>query len=390
MTEDGRPADAADDGADGAEQPLAANGADQPLTVDGPEQPLAAVVAKVDSEVAIASLRAEDVYDDARRVREYAADPDDRLALPVTEPPTDTSVLEVVRQVDPDYRPRDLETLLAERGWSDDELARAPGSWSVVGRVILVELPPDCPDDADVADALLDLHGGAATVLADEGISGTYRKPSTRHLAGETDTETVHVEHGTRYALDPARVMFSVGNQAERVRMGEVVSDGERVFDMFAGIGYFTLPMARAGARVTATELNPTAFQYLLENAVANDVTERVDAYLTDCRELADELAVDRVVMGYYGEADGTDDEGESQRTGEAHSFLPAALAALEPGGTVHYHEATPEALFPERPYDRLESAVREAGRRVNSREYRRVKSHSAGVGHVVVDAKIE
>jgi tRNA wybutosine-synthesizing protein 2 len=30
---------------------------------------------------------------------------------------------------------------------------------------------------------------------------------------------------------------------------------------MFAGIGYFTLPMARAGATVTAVEHNPTSFR---------------------------------------------------------------------------------------------------------------------------------
>ena len=351
------------------------------------DRPLAAVVPKPEAEIAIESLRTEGVYDGDRRVREYDAN---HVALPVTEPPSEPRVREVVRQVDPDYRTRDLEGLLAERGWSDAALATAPGSWAVVGSVVLVTLPDDCADEDDVADALLELHGGAETVLADEGVSGTFREPATRHLAGERDTETVHVEHGTRYALDPAAVMFSPGNEAERVRMGDVVEAGETVFDMFAGIGYFTLPMARAGARVTATEANPTAFRYLLENAALNDVTDRVDAYRTDCRELADELSVDRVVMGYYGEADGTDDAGHGSRTDEAEAFLPAALSALEPGGTVHYHEATPEARCWERPLSRLESAGRQAGRDLAVREKRRVKTHSAGVVHVVVDAEVE
>ncbi|MFU8869293.1 class I SAM-dependent methyltransferase [Natronococcus sp.] len=392
------------------------------------DAPLAAVVERARTETAIESLRAEEVYDDSRRVQEVSGvvrdhgeraddaleadwaaseltssegdatreDEPKRIALPVTEPPTETRVLEVVRQLEPEPRSRDLEDLLAERGWSEADLEAAPGSWAVIGSVVLVTIPEHCPDETELAEALLELHGEADSVLADEGIAndgtaGTYREPRTRLLAGESDTETIHTEHGTQYGLDPAKVMFSPGNQAERARMGEVVDSDERVFDMFAGIGYFTLPMARSGVRVTATELNPTAFRYLLENAVLNDVADRVDAYMTDCRDVASELEVDRVVMGYYGCADGAEDDPEDARparTDEAHEFLPAALEALVPGGIVHYHEATPESRLWERPVERLEAAAERAGRELEILEKRRVKSHSAGVAHVVVDAR--
>ena len=376
------------------------------VAMNDEDAPLAAVVEKPNAEVAIASLVSEGVYDDDRRVVEYGSE---TVSLPVTDPPIETTVLEVIRQVDPEYRVRDLETLLGERGWTDTELETVPGSWAVVGSVLLVRVPEDCPDELALAEALLEIQGDAETVLADEGISnegqpGTYRVPRTRHLAGERDTETVHVEHGIRYGLDPARVMFSPGNQAERVRMGEVVDPDERVFDMFAGIGYFTLPMARAGASVTAAEINPMAFRYLLENAIRNDVSDRVDAYRADCRDLAASVHADRVVMGYYGSASGSDDDGGTAetddhasrttedydtRTDEAHAFLPHALDALEPGGVVHYHEATPESLLWERPLDRLETAVDDAGRELTILENRRVKSHSAGVAHVVLDAQV-
>ncbi|WP_455448013.1 class I SAM-dependent methyltransferase [Natrinema thermotolerans] len=360
-------------------------------TADGP---LAAVVAKPRAETAAESLRAEGVYDETRRVRE---DGPDRVALPITEPPTETDVLEVVRQLEPEPRSPDLEDLLADRGWGKAALESVPGSWAVIGSVILVTVPEGCPDERELGEALLELHGEADSVLADEGIendgaAGAHREPRTRLLAGDANTETIHTEHGTQYGLDPAKVMFSPGNQAERVRMGELGSSDERVFDMFAGIGYFTLPMARAGARVTATEINPTAFRYLLENAVLNDVDDRVDAYMTDCRDLASEIEADRVVMGYYGHADGDGDgDGTADhgtRSDEAHDFLEDALAALVPGGVVHYHEATPESLLWERPRERLEAAADAAGRDLEILGKRRVKSHSAGVAHVVIDAR--
>jgi len=235
----------------------------------------------------------------------------------------------------------------------------------------------DAPRPVEVGEALLALHGGADTVLARGGIDGQHREPDVTVVAGEGDTATVHREHGVEYALDLAEVMFSPGNKAERARMGEVVHEGERVFDAFAGIGYFTLPMARAGARVTAIERNPDAFAYLLENAERNGVTDRVEPYRADCRDVLDAhegAGFDHAVLGYY----------------EAHEYLSWVLPVLEPGGVVHLHEATPEALSPERPIERLEAAVTEAGLGVEVLDTRRVKGYSEGVEHVVVDARVE
>ncbi len=335
---------------------------------------LSAVVETPRVEAAVASLRAEGVYDDERSVTVLD---DETSAVPVTEPPAHTAVLDVVRAPG-EPRLRTLTDHLRERGWTDEELAEAPHSWAVVGRVILVRLG-DAPRPAEVGEALLALHGGADTVLAREGISGPHREPSVRVIAGDGDTETVHHEHGTAYALDLAEVMFSPGNKAERTRMGEIVTGSERVLDAFAGIGYFALPMASAGATVTAVERNPTAFRYLLENAQLNDVADRLSAYRGDNRDIvptlaADGLTVDRAVLGHY----------------DAWESLDAVLPALGSGGTIHLHEATPDALVPDRPLDRLNRATDAADRSVVEWDARRVKGHSEGVAHVVIDAQID
>ncbi|MFC7228850.1 class I SAM-dependent methyltransferase family protein [Salinirubellus salinus] len=329
---------------------------------------LAAVVAKPDAEAAIASLQTEGVYDDTRRVEAHDAD---TVALPVTARPSETAVRDVVES-DLPRRERGLHDILRSKGWEEDDLDAVPASWAVVGSVVLVDVA-GCPNPESVGEALLALHGEADTVLAREGIAGKTREPEVEVLAGEGDTETVHTEHGTRYAMDLAEVMFSPGNEAERAGMADRVEAGERVFDMFAGIGYFTLPMARAGAEVLAAELRPTAYRYLVENAVLNGVQERVEAYRADCADVAVEEPVDRVVMGHY----------------EAHERLDSAVAALRPGGVLHLHEATPTAELWDRPVGRVEAAAERAGRSVEVLDRRVVKGYSAGVEHVVVDARV-
>lgn len=336
-------------------------------------QDLAAIVPKDRSQRAIDALESEGIYDDDRRIREWS---EDSVALPVTDPPQSVDCLEVVRQVG-EPRVRTLADHLKEMGWTDDELELAPGSWAVVGSVVLVEIG-DAPRPEEVGEALLSLHGEADTVLSRGSITGEHREPSVDVIAGTGDTETVHHEHGTAYGLDLTEVMFSPGNQAERVRMGEVVEADERVLDMFAGIGYFTLPMARAGAEVTAVERNPDSFRFLIENAMLNDVGSLVHPYRADCRDVVEEFAAEapaeRIVMGYY----------------EAHEYLDSALTALGSGGVVHMHEATPNDLVFDRPIERLENVAAEHGRSVEILDTREVKSYSEGVTHAVVDARVE
>ncbi|MEF8775003.1 MAG: class I SAM-dependent methyltransferase family protein [Haloarculaceae archaeon] len=338
----------------------------------GANEDLAAVVAREDAQSAIAALRSEGVYDDDRQVRPLG---EDDIAIPVTEAPRRTTVRRVVRTPG-DPRLRTLADHLRQRGWTDEEIDRAPASWAQLGTVVLVDVG-ETPRPAEVGEALLALHGGADTVLDRGPVRGEHREPEVDVLAGEGDTETVHVEHGTTYAMDLAEVMFSPGNKAERARMGDVVAPDERVLDMFAGIGYFALPMARAGAAVTAVERNPTAFEYLLENVIRNEVTDAVCTYRADCRDVVDSREgtdFDRVVMGHY----------------EAHEYLEGALSALAPGGRLHMHEATPSALVPDRPVERLQEAAARAKRDVDVRETRYVKGYAEGVSHVVVDAVLD
>lgn len=59
-----------------------------------------------------------------------------------------------------------------------------------------------------------------------------------------------HKEGSVLYSLDVTKCMFSSGNTTVRQRMGQLDCTGETVLDLYAGIGYYTLPfLVKAGKR---------------------------------------------------------------------------------------------------------------------------------------------
>ena len=157
-------------------------------------------------------------------------------------------------------------------------------------------------------------------ILYSAGQDGVMRIPQIKVLKG-TPHEVTLREAGLSYTLHPAKVMFSQGNRSEKLRLKNLITPGESVADMFAGIGYFTLTAAAAGARVHAMEINPESFSYLKRNIAANGLGHLVTAENGDCRDLL-KGTYDRILMGHFDSPD----------------FLPIALRHSTAGTTLHVH----------------------------------------------------
>ncbi|MDI6724660.1 MAG: class I SAM-dependent methyltransferase family protein [Methanobacterium sp.] len=204
-------------------------------------------------------------------------------------------------------------------------------------------------------------------------INGVKREPDVEILVGDS-TETIHRENHCFFKLDVAKIMWSKGNTTERQRIAKIVEDGEIVVDMFAGIGYFSIPMAVHSnpEKIYSIEINPVSYSYLNENIMLNKAEGIIEPILGDCREVAPKGIADRVLMGYIG---------------NTHEFLDAAMEIVKPGGIIHYHESVPDLLKFKRPPQRIIDAAKE--RDVEILKKRIIKKYSPGVYHVVVDAKI-
>ncbi len=256
------------------------------------------------------------------------------------------------------------------------EIAKIPSSWQVIGTVIVITIPEELNDRTTlIGQKLLQMYPRCTCVVRDKGIQGAFRLPTREIIAGH-DTETIHKENGCVFKLDVTKVMFSKGNLAEKKLMS-LSAHNEVVVDMFAGIGYFSIPMAvhSSPKKVISVELNPVSFGYLQENIHLNHVEDLVEPILGDCAVVTPEGVADRVIMGYVG---------------TTHHYLLNGIKTLKPeGGMLHYHETVPEKLLLQRPVNRIREAALQLGKMIEIIEVRRIKKYSPGVWHVVIDAKI-
>lgn len=248
-----------------------------------------------------------------------------------------------------------------------------PRKYKILGDIIMIKIPSELEDyKKKIGEVLLSIHPRCKSVWEDRGKKGMLRRPEVELITGE-GSETIHREGGCYFKLDVAQVMFSPGNLAERMRAGQKIKDGEIVVDMFAGIGYFSIPAAvhSSPKRIYSIEANPQSYKYLLENLQLNRAGQIVPI-LGDSMFITPQGIADRVLMGHINSQD----------------FLPTAMKALRGKGIIHYHESTPEAVL-ERPVERVKKAAEEEGKQVEIEDFRKVKHYSPGVLHVVVDAFI-
>ena len=249
-----------------------------------------------------------------------------------------------------------------------------PEKWEYVGDIVIVRMDPRCDPYKELIGRTYAEILGAKTVCADiRGVSGEFRQPSMEIIYG-TETESVRLENGIRYGFDVTKVMFASGNTDERMRMRQQDCTGETVVDMFAGIGYFTLPLAKySGARrVFACEKNPESYQFLCRNILDNELSDIVIPILSDNRNLLGTHFADRILMGYV------------QTTSE---FVPKALSMIRPNGIIHYHDTFYVSEYMDRIKAIFDANCGEDGYEIL--RVHEVKSYAPSVSHYVADIRI-
>ena len=209
----------------------------------------------------------------------------------------------------------------------DREIPETPGyrgrGYYMVGDIAVLHGKEPTQEEIDAIAGFRHPRG----ILWIKSLQDITRSPETELVWG-SGGEVCHREAGFSYILDPEKVMFSMGNREEKARVARMVRKSprrERIADMFAGIGYFSIPLAGTGADVHAMEINPVAFGYLVRSIEANRMNDRIVPSLGDCRELLCG-SYDRFIMGHF----------------DAVTMLPDALEHAAPGSVIHVHSIGP------------------------------------------------
>lgn len=317
---------------------------------------LAVRVHKKKAEEAIRKLSMMKLIDSSRKIvrsEEY-------VEIPVKREPS-IYIGEIVVQKNPVFRKMDFKKR---------EIAKkVKGKIEFLGDVIIIGV-----DDKKLAEELLKVFK-AKSVIYREKICEELRKPVAKVLAGSYDTETIYKENGCLFKLDPLKVMFSTGNMGERERMAYIARRKEVVVDMFAGVGQFTVPIAKHSKPrlVYAIDKNPVAYKYLVENIRLNKL-KNVVAINSDCRDVELENVADRIVMGYFF---------------EPLKFLKKALDILKDKGIIHFHDLVRKEDV-ERRKKEIIKEIEKKGFSAEIGYWRFVKSYAPKVYHAVFDIKVK
>lgn len=127
-----------------------------------------------------------------------------------------------------------------------------------------------------------------------------YRTPNVELVLGDTGL-VKYKENEIIYQFDVTKCMFSMGNIHEKMRMASLDCSEEIVVDLFAGIGYFSLPLLiHAQAKhLYACEWNPDAIEAFKSSLLLNKIEpSRCTVIEGDNRSNRPTDVAQRVILG--------------------------------------------------------------------------------------------
>ena len=217
-----------------------------------------------------------------------------------------------------------LDSLLTPK--ESDELISA---FDQIGNIIIVRIPNLLlPKKKLIGETLLEQVKNAKSVFyQSSSVEGEFRTRDLEILAGDDKTETEYRESGCRFIVDVRKAFFSPRLSSERMRIAELVTDGEVIVNMFGGIGMFSIIAAKKKkCSVYNIDINPDAADFCQKNIAINKLAGDITSIHGDAAD---------VVKNQL--------ENKSHRTlmllpEQSDEFLNSAILATKNNGIIHYY----------------------------------------------------
>jgi len=171
-----------------------------------------------------------------------------------------------------------------------EQLARLTKGVDIIGDIAILKVSDEFQGRKHrIAESLLDLVPNLRVVLEQIApVSSQFRTRKLEWLAGEDRIETVHSEFGCHYRVNVETMYFSPRLGSQRKRIADLVSTGECIVNFFAGVGSFSIMIARHShaSRIYSIYINLAAVRYHAMNNVLNGVRDVIDLICGDANRL--------------------------------------------------------------------------------------------------------
>ena len=219
---------------------------------------------------------------------------------------------------------KSLENILTSQ-----EIQELISSFDQIGDIIIVKIPDSLLTKKKlIGETLLNEVKIAKSVFYQaSAVEGDFRTRNLEILAGEDKTETEYKEFGCKFTVDVENAFFSPRLSTERERIANLVQDGEIVVNMFAGVGMFSIMIAKKKrCTVYSIDINPVATKLCEKNIISNKIAGNIISINGDASQVIQEQLKnksDRTLMLLPERSD---------------EFLESAINATKSGGIIHYY----------------------------------------------------
>ncbi len=264
---------------------------------------------------------------------------------------------------------------------TEEELSILPRGFQTVGKVIILKLNPILIEKREIiGKTCLKLFPNIRSIYINLGkVVGTFRDPKgIEFIAGEDNPIVEHKEHRIIYRFDITKIMFSKGNIYERKYLATLIKGGEIIVDMFAGIGYFSLPIAKHASpeKIYSIEINPVSYKFLVENIKINHLEEKIIPILGNSKKEVLNLSksgirADRIIMGVFP---------------APKDFIREALSLAKDKGSIFHYEGVVSKEDFLSLFEEFHNEAKKMDFKSELKAKRYVKSYGPNLYHVVLD----
>ncbi|XP_033158377.1 tRNA (guanine(37)-N1)-methyltransferase [Drosophila mauritiana] len=196
----------------------------------------------------------------------------------------------------------DLE--LRYENWSANEILKSVlpteeeglTSYSRIGHIAHLNLRDHLlPYKQLIGQVLRDKLPNCRTVVNKaSSIDNTYRNFQLELICGDPNYQVETKENGVPFEFDFSKVYWNPRLSTEHERIVKMLKSDDVLYDVFAGVGPFSVPAAKKRCHVLANDLNPESFRWLQHNAKRNKCMPNIKMSNKDGRQfIVEELRQD-------------------------------------------------------------------------------------------------